>query len=293
MEKLTKTKVFITGINSDLIKDFLRKVDFNTYEIWGLSRKKIEIEGCTILTGDLREVSSWITQLRNFDVLIHAAAITHTTNEDDYYAINYKATQQLIDLSLQNGIKKFVFISSRAAHPQAGGYGNAKFLAEEYLKKTHSNYLIFRPAEIFGGFKGEGINPFIEDAIHKTFHPCPVGLEHKLRPIFLDDVVTLLYKMGLEEPSLQNTSITLNGPDAYSLKELILLVGRVWKKRIVILPIPRFVLEMVKVILKITKISISIKPDQIDRLYCPKEFQAINYPFKRLETYLQERKNTN
>jgi nucleoside-diphosphate-sugar epimerase len=285
---LKKVKVFVTGINSELMKRFIAKLPKDQYQIYGLSRKAIQIEGVEIVKGDLLAPEKWQNSLQNIDICIHAAAITHAFSTEEYFKINFFATQKLIDFCLLNKVNQFILVSSRTAGEHSGGYGFSKLKAEEYLKSKYSNYLIFRPAEIFGGQKGEGIDQLLQDAKTKKIIPCPVGIKHKLWPVSLDDTVALMYKYTFESTNINYVKV-LNGPDGFSMREIIRLVAKYHKNKPIVLPVPRQVLFIIKKVLEIFKINIGIKPDQIDRLYAAKPVENIKFEFEKLEAYIAQK----
>lgn len=282
-----KIRVFITGINSELMRRLAFKMPLQQFEIFGLSRKNILIPNVNIIFGDLQNPENWEYALKEIDIIIHAAAITHSYVESEYFRINTEVTEKLILLAVKNKVKQFVFISSRTANLASGAYGASKYLAEQFLIKNHSNFIIFRPSEIFGGQKGEGIDQLISDAKTKIIIACPVGVNNKLWPIFLNDTVELIFEYLFQRKTSCET-ITLNGPEGFTLKEIINLTASISKRKVFILPIPKTVLLFIKVILETFKLKIGPKPDQISRLYSEKEVQKLNFNFKSLENYLEE-----
>jgi nucleoside-diphosphate-sugar epimerase len=282
-----KIRVFVTGINSELMRRLVNKMPLDKFEIFGLSRKNILIPNVTIVSGDLQNVENWENALKDIDLIIHAAAITHSYDASEYFRINTEATEKFILLAVKNKVKQFVFISSRTANLASGAYGASKYLAEQFLIKNHSNYIIFRPSEIFGGQKGEGIDQLISDAKTKRIIACPVGIDNKLWPIFLDDTVALIYAYLFNRNTFCET-ITLNGPEGFTLKEIVNLTALISKRKVFILPIPKIILLFIRVILETLKLKIGPKPDQISRLYSEKEVQKLNFNFKSLENYLKE-----
>jgi nucleoside-diphosphate-sugar epimerase len=285
LNKDRKTSVFVTGINSELMRRFVAKLPRDQYDIFGLSRKNIDIDGVKMISGDLKDHQSWKHHLQNIDVCIHAAATTHAFSEQEYSEINVTATKELIDSCIDFQVGKFILISSRTAGELSGHYGFSKLKAEQYLIDNFKNYIIFRPAEIFGGQKGEGIDQLLIDAKTKKIIPCPVGIKHKLWPISLDDTVELMYQYSFENTK-SNYIKVLNGPEGYTMKEIIHLVAKTHLKSPIIIPIPKPILFLIKKVLEIIKIDIGIKPDQIDRLYAPKPVEIIKFNFEKLEDFI-------
>ncbi len=282
-----KIRVFITGINSELMRRLVNKMPLQKFEIFGLSRKNISIPNVNIISGDLQNPENWEYALKDIDLVIHAAATTHSYVSSEYFRINTQATEKLILLAVKNKVKQFVFISSRTANLTSRAYGTSKYIAEQFLIRNHSNFVIFRPSEIFGGQKGEGIDQLIFDAKTKKIIACPIGIDYKLWPIFLNDTVELIFEYLFKRKTNCET-ITLNGPQGFTLKEIINLTAKISKRYVFILPVPKFFLLTIKIILETFKLKIGPKPDQISRLYSKKEVQQISFNFTTLENYLKE-----
>jgi nucleoside-diphosphate-sugar epimerase len=283
---MPKINVFVTGASSQLMQKFCEQLPPQSYHITGLSRKPVSHGHIQYIIGDLAQPNTWTAAAQNADIIIHAAGLTHSYNEADYFTVNTQYTKQILQVAQSGNCQKFVYISSRAAEPNSGGYGLSKLAAENHLKQYCSNYLILRPAEIYGGIKGEGIDKLITDALYKTLVVCPSHQSSPMAPIFVDDVIALMYQY-IAESTTQSKSITLNGPQAYTMQQVVQLCASKRASKPIILTLPKFGLVLLKYILKVTKLKIGLYPDQIDRLYCPKVIENLPYNYTSLPTYIQ------
>ena len=284
-----RKRVIITGISSELMQSFVALIDPKKYEVIGISRNPegIHMPGVQIVRGDILAIEELGPIFKDCEIVVHAAAITHSFSETPYYDVNLQATKDLVDLSLNTGVNKFVFISSRAAGEKSGAYGRSKILAETYIQEKIQDWLILRPSEIFGGDKKEGIDKLIRDALQKKIVSCPVGIRSKLYPLHIKDAAELMYRYGFDEET-DNKVYTINGPSAYSFRDIIQAVGKAAGKRHIILPLPRILLFFARWIIKLFSLNLGFVPDQVDRLYSEKEHEKINYKFFTLEDYLEE-----
>ena len=261
---------------------FCEKIDLDKFEIIGLSRKKDNPNsfGINWINGTIEN----LPELPEFDILIHAAAITHTLLEKDYLNVNFEGTKNIVNAAICSKAKKVIFISSRTASLDAGGYGKSKFLAEKYLQKTCTDWLIFRPSEIYGGLKNEGIEKLILDVLTKKIVVYPAG-KSEMYPIALEDTINLMSKFIFEENS-KNQVIILNGPIGFTYKSAVDFISNIGKTKPLTIPIPKFAMYLIKYVLTILKLKIGIVPDQIDRFYCEKETQKLNFPFSDFKEYI-------
>ncbi|WP_461785936.1 NAD-dependent epimerase/dehydratase family protein [Prosthecobacter sp.] len=130
-------------------------------------------EGCEFLRGDLRDptfvASLW--QGRRFDVVYHLAAyaaegLSHFVRRFNYET-NLLASINLLNESINHGVKTYVFTSSIAVYGQGqtpmtedmvpqpeDPYGVSKYAMELDLRAAHEmfgiDYIVFRPHNVYG-----------------------------------------------------------------------------------------------------------------------------------------------
>ena len=275
---MIKKNILITGITSEILQKLCLKIDKDKFEIFGVTRDKIKLENrenISVFEGDLTD-EKFIDRIfleKKFDMIIHGAAITHSFDEKKYFEINFNATKFLVDSVKKNTAAcKFVFISSRTAGLKSGGYGLSKLRAEEYIKANIENWLILRPAEIFGAAKNEGIDKLIKDASTKKIMLCPSNLKSKLYPLHIDDAVNIMFEYIFIR-QLQNQTLTINGNNGYTYIELAKIISKKNNNRLLIIPMPKPLMFLIKYLLIIFKIKNILVPDQIDRLYSEKSVE--------------------
>lgn len=265
-------RVFVTGASSELLLQALSKFPQSEYEIIALSRKKRKDFGnIKWVKGDLSDNSSYVKYLYGIDIVIHGAAITHTQDQDKYFEINVDGTRSLIRASV--GISdnlRFVLISSRTATEESGAYGKSKLRAEEIVKEQTKNWLIIRPSEVFGGSKAEGIDGLIQSSLSGGIVPCPVGLPSKMFPIHSSDASEAIAKAILNTPE-DNRIVYVNGPKAYTFKDLLDVIQNETGNKIIPLPIPKIVMKVAAYSSNTFGLNLGFVPDQVDRLYSRKK----------------------
>ncbi|MBL7892792.1 MAG: NAD(P)-dependent oxidoreductase [Bacteroidia bacterium] len=266
--------VLITGASSALMQELIKKIDRSKFRVFGISRNISKIDGLNIevLIGDINDqvFIHNIIQDKKIDSIIHAAAITHTRNTADYFKVNLQGTINLVDAAKGNNVHTFIFISSRVAGNKSGDYGLSKLQAEDYLKNNFDHWLIIRPSEIYGSNKNEGIDKLIHDVEQKKIILCPINVKSKLFPIFYIDAAQAIYELIFDH-SYEKKVITINGLQGFSNYELIKKISTLLNKYIFIIPIPKFLMFIIKWLLEFSQINAKIVPDQIPRLYSLKE----------------------
>jgi len=210
-----KKKVLITGASGFVGYHLIEEALHNNLDVYVAVRKSSKIDHLKSLNiqytyPDFNDIISLKKDLqeKQYDYIIHAAAITRARSQKEYnlvnagYTYNLAAAAKTADINL----KGFVFISSLAA---AGplkslngtiteettprpitAYGKSKLLAEEKLKSISSlNYTILRPTAVYGP-RDTGIYLFFKQ-LKKGIEPY-IGREaQKLSFIYVKDLARI------------------------------------------------------------------------------------------------------
>jgi nucleoside-diphosphate-sugar epimerase len=219
-----------------------------------------------IVTADLLDTEAYRDCLQDTDLIIHMAALTHTNKKQDYYRINTEGTRRLVELAKENNVQRFIFLSTRAIAKEGGAYSDSKRLAENIVKKSGLNWLIIRPAEIYGINGGEAITKLVLSIEKMVFVPIISTGQYRITPVHINDVVSALIR-AIENKDLKNRIYTLAGPEDFAYKEFVDLISKIKKKKRIKIHLPILSLRIVAHILAMLKIKRPfIVRDQIPRL---------------------------
>lgn len=168
-----------------------------------LAALKAELENkrCRFLAGDIRDKDRLARAVENIDIVVHTAAMKHVDiseyNPFEAVKTNVVGLQNLIDVSIDAGVERFVFTSSdKAAHP-ANTMGTTKLLGEKLVTAAnkHSGGQDIRFASVrFGNVinSSQSVIPVFREQIMEG---GPVTLtDPKMSRFFLtyDDVAQLV-----------------------------------------------------------------------------------------------------
>jgi nucleoside-diphosphate-sugar epimerase len=284
-----KKKILITGISSALMRKLCLLIDPSGYEIIGISRhpESVRLQNIQVLKGDLSAIHELAPYFRDCYMVIHGAALTHSRSSKAYFKVNLEATKKLVDMARENGVLRFVFISSNTAGLKSGAYGLTKHLAEEYIRDHANRWTILRLSEIYGGDKSEGIEKTIHVTIDKSMVFCPVGVPSRFHPIHMDDAVRIIHHRIFSEERGNAISV-INGPEGFSYREIITLIERLMGKRIRVIPLGKRTMMLIKLLARILPVNVGLVPDQVDRLYAAKHFEVPEGSLMKLEIYLMK-----
>lgn len=263
-------KILITGSSGKIGTKILDALADEDNQIIILSRQKREdrlssntqIRYCDITNPDSLEKA--ISREDAIDVVLHMAAVTHSNSKELYYKVNFEGTKNMIAVSEKMRIKKFIFISSRAACAGGGDYSESKLFAEEELKKSKLNWLILALGEVYGNGDRDMIN-MLFNLVDRFYIVPTIGSEaYKLAPLHIDDAVKAIAD-AVKRDSISKKRLIICGPDEISLNQLICHIVKLKKMRRIIAPIPTSWLIIYFWLAPLLKIK-SPSYDQLQRL---------------------------
>ena len=259
-------RILVTGASSALAIGVIRQLLLpRDVEIWcGRHHKDIPLKDPRLHVIDLDLESDLSGALSRFDMVIHFAGVTHASDEQQYWKVNFEGTVRLAEAARESGCRRFVYISTRCATHGSGAYGESKLAAEQELQKLEwESLLIIRPAEIYGGGGNEGIDRML--AVARRWHMVPAlfGNSNLLfAPMHVDDFTRLTAEL-IQQHNKGIRIETICGPEDLSG---LVLASRIAKHHRA-LPLPLWwpaVSAGLKVLHKLG--FIIVKPDQLTRL---------------------------
>ena len=255
-------------------------------------RTPVEFPECEQVQGALEDLDSLTEATSGIDTVLHLAALTHSTKVDDYFQVNVEGTKNLLDACRRNKVRRFIFMSSGAAHPRGGGYSESKLAAENVVKHSTLPWLILRPREVYGAGGKEGIDQLIAWVRKYPVIPVIGKGKYSLSPVCIEDVISATVEAVFRE-GLTGESFALAGPEELAFTALIDRLCEFFKVRAgkIFLPVPL----MAAVIRILNALTIKTPvPDQIPRLLCDKssskesDIPSLNYHPRKLEEGLRQ-----
>ena len=259
----------VTGATSKIMELVINKLVIHDFQIIAISRKpqpKSENNKIQWVTCDLWLPDSDFSFLKNADILFHTAAISNYYNREEYLTNNYGSTVHIVKAASDYGVEKIVYISSILSGYEYGDYGLSKIKSEEFITQNFNNWLIIRPSQVYGLSGKNPIDQLIENIRKNRFIVCPIGDEEGISPVYVLDIADKIIEYSMAE-NLSGTIQCISGPKSYSYKSLITEIARCLKKKVFIVPVPKFLVLAVYWIIVLLKLKIGIYPDKLYRFY--------------------------
>ena len=200
-------RVFITGANGFIGRSLARRyrelgaevsgVDFTANAEWN------------VVAGDITRTESWREALRSSDLVVHTAAVvSNTAPMDTAWAVNVRATAELLAACAADGVGHFIQLSSVAAYgfdftdparesdplqPMGNTYVDTKIASEHSVLACHASgamdCTVIRPTDVYG----PGSRPWVIlplETMKAGRFLLPAHGKGIFSPVYIDDLVS-------------------------------------------------------------------------------------------------------
>jgi len=245
------SKVLVTGATGFIGFHLCERLLEEGYEVFGLVRdhRKDLPQGVKPILGDLE---GKCPHLEGFDCVFHLAALTKAVREEDYFRVNEKGTELLIERLLEGGFSgKFIFLSSLSAQGPTtknrplteddpprpvSPYGLSKLKAEEAIRRYSSFFkvIILRPSIVYGPRDKYMLHFF--KLIQWRFLPL-LRDEQWLSMCYVEDLVEALL-LCLKRELKSGEVFLISDGQIYSLHQLADMIASILKVKYIKLKIP-------------------------------------------------------
>lgn len=268
---MQKPKLMITGATGFVGRSLVKRLRLeNRFCLSLVVRKSISNEFADEEVHQVASISKntcWAGVFDTVDTVIHCAARAHIMNDQSadplsvFREINVDGTLSLASQAAQQGIRRFIFISSIKVNGEstvpgqpfrADGqaapedpYGISKLEAEQGLMQlaaeTGMDVVIIRPPLVYGpGVKGNFASMI--KLVDKGL-PLPLGAIHNKRSLVgIDNLVDLIIRC-VDHPAAANQVFLAGDDEDLSTTELLRCVAKAMGRPVRLLPVPAGVLQ--------------------------------------------------
>ncbi|MBN2614113.1 MAG: NAD(P)-dependent oxidoreductase [Bacteroidales bacterium] len=268
--------VLITGasgfIGSFLVEEGLKR----NYQVYAGIRKSSnkaflsdpKINFWMMDLSDKQKLSEQLTEYKQkgirFQYIIHNAGATKVLKHDDFYTINTKYTQNLVNALIEsNSIPdKFIFISSQEAvgpgdeknfqpvdensipHP-ISMYGKSKLQAEHFLTSQRViPYLILRPTGVYGP-RDQDYTKIIR-AARNGFEIYIKSTRQHISLIFVKDLAHAVYTAV--ESNVTGKIFFVSDGQYYTSRDLVKVIKKLIQKKTIRIVFPGWIIHWIALI---------------------------------------------
>ena len=258
-------KVLITGANGFIGTHLCHELSNRNVGFRATARRANENNYTDFISCDLETTDSLDQLMDGCDIVVHLAGRAHVTSDESqekYQVANEFVTQRLANAAAQNGIERFVYLSSIKANGESSGpglpirqsdtpnpldnYGRSKLAAElalqEICRVNNMDYVIIRPTLVYG--KGVKANFSALISAVKRGLPLPIATVKNVRSMIgINNLTDLIIAASTNPKAANQTFLASDGIDT-STPALVRLIAASLNRRARIFPFPISILKL-------------------------------------------------
>ena len=188
----------------------------------------IVLPSVELVSADVNDPAQLSALVAGCDAVVNLVGILHEGRSGDFRRAHLTLTEQCIAACKHHGVRRYLHMSALGAGPSAPSeYQRTKGEAEQRVVAAQASGLeatIFRPSVIFG----DGDSFLTLFARMLALAPfVPLGSPGaRFQPVWVEDVADA-FVAALDLPQTAGQCYDLVGPDVFTLRELVQLVGKV------------------------------------------------------------------
>jgi UDP-glucose 4-epimerase len=258
-------KILITGANGFIGSHLCQELSNRGIIFRATARSSNTNNYADFVSCDLETTESLNQLIDGCDIVVHLAGRAHVTRDDSqekYQVANEFVTQRLANAAVQNGIARFVYISSIKVNGESSGpglpirqsdtpnpldnYGRSKLAAElalqEICRVNNMDYVIIRPTLVYG--KGVKANFSALISAVKRGLPLPIATVKNVRSMIgINNLIDLIVATCTNPKAANQTFLASDGIDT-STPALVRLIAASLNRRSRIFPFPISILRL-------------------------------------------------
>lgn len=208
-------KVLVTGGDGFIGRNLCRELVERGHEVTALSRHPDDglPEGVATATGDVTTYASIEATFEGQDAVVNLVAPSPLFEPKGgnrmYDVVHRQGTENVVRAAKERGVPRLVQLSGLGADPDGPtAYIRAKGRAEEIVRESGLDWVIFRPSVVFG--EGSEFLSFTKKVAPPYVTPLPGGGETRFQPIWVGDFVPMIAD-AVEETSTSNQNAERSG----------------------------------------------------------------------------------
>lgn len=228
MSSQSNERVFITGASGFVGRNILDQLEVRS--VVALERSaKPELEqrpNTSIVTGDVTDADSLRGAMDGCNTVIHLVAIIEESGGATFDQVIRQGTENVLVEAKRAGVEQFIQMSALGAQDNPKfAYMQAKWRAEQAVKKSGMRYTIFRPSVIFG--PGDGFINALAGVV-KNFPIIPVvgdGMS-RFQPVHVSEVARSFAKAVNDPDAMSGATFELGGGQVYTYEEMLDVIAK-------------------------------------------------------------------
>jgi NADH dehydrogenase len=240
-------KILVTGatgfVGRNLVTELTGRGEQVTCLIRNMDRaeelQKREVE---LVKADITDYDAVNSGFEDANTVVHLAAVIESQDKELFESVNVNGTRNCVKAAKKYEVKRFIYVSSLDVKFDSGTYSKSKLAAENIVKKSGLDFVILRPAFIYG--KGSDSLQKLVSMVekHRTIPVIGNG-KYKLQPVHVDDVVSIIVQAITSEKSIDGTYYVA-GPEEITFDDAVTMIAEILGKKRRKVHMPVFLMKM-------------------------------------------------
>ncbi|HKJ58852.1 MAG TPA: complex I NDUFA9 subunit family protein [Halobacteriales archaeon] len=235
--------VLVTGGTGFIGSHLCRELSDRGHDVTAFARTPGDADlpaAVETVAGSVTEVDEVTAAAEGADALVNLVSVSPLTRpkggEEMHDRVHRAGTENCVAAAEAAGVERFVQISGIHADPDGPTpYLRAKGRAEEIVRESDVDHVIFRPTTVFGD--GDEIVPFVKTVAPPYLTPLPGGGKTRFQLIWVDDLTPMLAD-AIEDEKQAGETYEIGGSDVLTLAQIAEMVHRADGRSSTTIPIP-------------------------------------------------------
>jgi NADH dehydrogenase len=235
--------VLVVGGSGFVGTALCRELSDRGHEVTALSRSPEDANlpaDVSTAMGDVTAYDSIETHFAGQDAVVNLVALSPlfkpSGGDEMHDRIHRGGTENCVRAAEEHDVSRFVQMSALGADPNGQtAYIRAKGAAEELVRESGLDWVIFRPSVVFGD--GGEFVPFTKKLAPPYVTALPGGGKTRFQPIWIGDLAPMLAE-AVEDDAHVGDAYDIGGPEVLTLAEVAKLAHSADGRPVNVVPVP-------------------------------------------------------
>ncbi len=229
-------KVLVTGANGFIGSNLCRRLIAEGNKVHALVRKTSDLSflkglNLKLFYGDIEKIETLQPAVKDVNMVFHVAGLAADWGPYKLFErINFRGTQNVAHVADEEGVKRFIYVSTVAFHgfgkknmteksPKANKlipYAKTKYLSEQWLwqfsKHTDMGITAVRPGNVFGINDRTFISKYIDALLRGKFAEINHG-RSKTCPVYVENLIDIIMLISKNKKAIGEAYLATDGLD--------------------------------------------------------------------------------
>lgn len=175
------------------------------------------------VAGDINRPEDFPKLLEGSYGVVNLVGLLYESGKQKFKKTHEENAAKLAKAAKAWGAAKYVHISAIVDENSKAKYAQTKIAGEQAVLAAFPEAIILKPSVVFGA-EDNFFNKFARMAVFSPFLPLIGGGRTKFQPVYVGDVAKAVLS-SIDNPNVKGGTYQLAGPQTFTFKELLQLIG--------------------------------------------------------------------